>query len=607
MVARNYRKQVNDAMTKQAQSLERSSSGLAFSKLSDNVASGSRAMYIQEQRYAATQQLNNVKDLMAEQKSIDSNLNSIHSILKTIQERMLKGMSEDWGESSRKVIAQEIGEKMEQLLQFANAQYAGHTLFGGTNNSVNPFTVNERTGKLQYNGIDVDQIFKSAKDGKYYYYPGNEDPDHPGNYEYTITGSKNGAGTIGGTDFDEITIYGDGDSFHLEGGANALWYAEIDGNKYYKINGRFIDENGKEFKPNAAQTGFDQVVIDGVTYVKDTDPNGKGYYYEAGVDPSNPRSIVGKVFQSDDGLSFTEMEVGLIDGTDEHLPEFEVKGIKVGGTVKVFTYPTNDDMTMEPREFKLRDGGGYDQIFVEGNYFVKCGTDENGMLLYKSLDPTEDTMLTSADGLKFTVLKADPNSGLVEGDEFVFTEPQKVVGERREVPNSGNTYADIGLGLRMVNSNADPRTAYQTNFSGLSFMGFAGLSWDGTTFPDPLIGEKSGLEIPGNIYDLLAKVKDALYPDFNKNALDDYYTQLVNLTDEVGMVRTDLGNRMQYLELTETRLDEDIYNMTTLETDLISSDPAEEAIKMKEVEYVWLALMQLGSKVLPASLLDFMS
>ena len=64
---------------------------------------------------------------------------------------------------------------------------------------------------------------------------------------------------------------------------------------------------------------------------------------------------------------------------------------------------------------------------------------------------------------------------------------------------------------------------------------------------------------------------------------------------------------MQYLELTETRLTDDITNMTALETDLISSDPAQEAIKMKECEYVWLAVMQLGSKVLPASLLDFMS
>ena len=51
----------------------------------------------------------------------------------------------------------------------------------------------------------------------------------------------------------------------------------------------------------------------------------------------------------------------------------------------------------------------------------------------------------------------------------------------------------------------------------------------------------------------------------------------------------------------------DIENMTGLETDLISSDPAEEAMKMKDCEYSWLAILQLGSKVLPSSLLDFMN
>ena len=93
----------------------------------------------------------------------------------------------------------------------------------------------------------------------------------------------------------------------------------------------------------------------------------------------------------------------------------------------------------------------------------------------------------------------------------------------------------------------------------------------------------------------------------DKAALDDMFTKLVELTDNVGLTRTDLGNRMQYLEQTQSRLEDDITDMTTLETDLISSNPAEEAIKMKECEYVWLAVMQLGSKVLPASLLDFMS
>ena len=599
MISRNYKRQINSSMTKQSDALDRSESGLAFRKLSDNVSAGSRAMHIQEQRYAATQQLNNVKDLLAEQKSIDSNLSSIHSILQKVQERVLTGMSEDWGATSRDVIAQEIAQKREQLLQFANAQYAGHTLFGGTNNSVPPFTVNEHTGKLQFNGIDVDQIFKSAVDGKYYYYPGVEDPKHAGSYKYNFSLS----GTLNGP----LAAYGDGITFHLDDGvASGTFYTEIDGTRYYSDgNGLFTNSNGDAFKTNG--TGFDQVVIDGVTYVKNGD-----YYYEEGVDPvNNPEGIVGKVFKSADGLTFTEMETELVypDDPDYHIPTVNIKGELAGGTVKSFTYP--DDLTEEPLEFKLSSNGkGFDQVVIGGKNFVKSGTDASGNLIYTSTDPKDKSVYISSDGLSFDQQK-DPtgNDTSANNVNFTFTVPQKELGEPKVVPNSGHTYADIGLGLKINNSfEADPRTAYQVSFSGLDIMGCAGISYDWPpTHPGTIYGDKNNTAVSGNLYDLLGQIENALSPNFDKNALDDLFTQLVNLTDEVGMVRTDLGNRMEYLELTETRLDEDIFNMTTLETDLVSSDPAEEAIKMKECEYVWLALMQLGSKVLPASLLDFIS
>ena len=209
------------------------------------------------------------------------------------------------------------------------------------------------------------------------------------------------------------------------------------------------------------------------------------------------------------------------------------------------------------------------------------------------MDPTggSPTEYTTTDGLTFD-----------DGAGNTLTLPAaKAVTKATVVPNSGDTYADIGLGLKISNDqDADPRTAFQISFSGLSCMGFAGKDKVETVFGD------KGTEVSGNIYDLLTQIENALVP-LDKNTLDDCLTQLVTLTDQVGMVRTDLGNRMQYLELTETRLTDDITNMTALETDLISSDPAEEAIKLKECEYVWLAVMQLGSKILPASLLDFMS
>ena len=72
------------------------------------------------------------------------------------------------------------------------------------------------------------------------------------------------------------------------------------------------------------------------------------------------------------------------------------------------------------------------------------------------------------------------------------------------------------------------------------------------------------------------------------------------------MSRTDLGTRMNFLERVQTRLKADIDNMSEMESKLVSSDPAEEAIKMKECEYVWMAVLQLGSQILPSSLLDYM-
>ena len=449
MVSRNYRRQINNSLAKQNATLERSESGLRFSKLSDDVAAGSRAMHIQEERYQTNQQLENVKDLLAEQKSIDSNLSSMHSILQTVQERVLTGMSEDWGSTAREVIAKEIGEKKEQLLQFANAQFGGHTLFGGTNNSTPPFTVSGE-GKLQFNGIDVDSIYKSTSDGKYYY-------DAP------VT---NDAGTAAQYTINGMNVYS----------ADEL---------------SFTDENGNVL-------------------------------FERDVDGKYTKFTIGTTTFADDGT----------------------------GTFKDIT-----------------------------------GTDTT-------------TYTPDADGLVFT--EAGGGTVTLPAEVKVNTEP-------KVVPNSGDTFADIGLGLKIANDQrADPRTAYQVSFSGLTIMGNAGTVANPGDTVNPIIGAK-GTEVAGNLYDLLGQIQNALTPELDKNALDDMFTQLVNLTDQVGMVRTDLGNRMEYLQLTQTRLEDDITNMTALETDLISSDPAEEAMKMKECEYVWLALMQLGSKVLPASLLDFMS
>lgn len=340
-ISRNYLRTLNNALSKRAESFERGSTGLKFATLSENVSDGTRAMHVQEQRYQANQHLDNVNNLLYEMNSVDSNMGSIHSILQNAQEKVLKGMSDSMGQDGRDVLAKEISKLKEEILQFANAQYGGKYLFSGTNNSTAPFTVDEESGKLMYNGVEVEKIQYDKDNGEYFY----------------------------------------------------------------------MDENDQ----------------------------------------------------------------------------------------------------------------------------------------------------------KVSIPKNDP------------------------------IYADIGLGYRYdSNMNADPRTAMEVSVSGLELLGFGTAT-----------GEK-GTEVSGNVYDLLTQIENSLTAEGSGEAMDDQYDQLVKLTDQVGICRTDLGTRVNFLERNAERLENDIYNLTEQESGLISSNPADEAIKLKECEYVWMAVLQLGSQVLPSSLLDFM-
>ena len=80
-ISRNYKRQLNTVMTKRASTMEKGQSGLAFNRLSDNVAAGVRAMKVQEERLTSERQLNTIENFREEFKTIDTNLDSIDSIL----------------------------------------------------------------------------------------------------------------------------------------------------------------------------------------------------------------------------------------------------------------------------------------------------------------------------------------------------------------------------------------------------------------------------------------------------------------------------------------------------------------------------------------------
>ena len=178
-ISRNYMTSLNNTLSKRADILARSESGLRFDQLSEDVAAGARAMATQESRYAATQQLNTAEALVKELDSAWKTLGSADSIIQDVLEEM-KSAAGVRTEEKLDAIKEKISAMKAQYLQTMNTQYGGKYLFGGTNNATMPFTEGE-DGRLQFNGVTVANIYKY--DDKYYYVEDGNLPD----FDYTVT------------------------------------------------------------------------------------------------------------------------------------------------------------------------------------------------------------------------------------------------------------------------------------------------------------------------------------------------------------------------------------------------------------------------------------
>jgi hypothetical protein len=78
------------------------------------------------------------------------------------------------------------------------------------------------------------------------------------------------------------------------------------------------------------------------------------------------------------------------------------------------------------------------------------------------------------------------------------------------------------------------------------------------------------------------------------------------MNDKMRMARTDADTRANSLGNVANRLKADIAGMEELEDSLITVPATDGAISMKENEFSWMAILALGSQVLPSSLLDYL-
>lgn len=169
-------------------------------------------------------------------------------------------------------------------------------------------------------------------------------------------------------------------------------------------------------------------------------------------------------------------------------------------------------------------------------------------------------------------------------------------GKTKDVPMDDDLYADIGLGLTFkkgsdgkVTTDVVSDTAMKVSYSGLEVLGFGK---GGTT------GSYS------NIYNLLTDISKSLRAS-DMTKLGELDAELTNTSQSFSKFVTDVGTKTSYLddlqESTEAKLD----SYQSQVSNLMGIDDAEEATNQTLNDYVLKAVLSMGSKILPLSLMDY--
>lgn len=208
--------------------------------------------------------------------------------------------------------------------------------------------------------------------------------------------------------------------------------------------------------------------------------------------------------------------------------------------------------------------------------------DANGKLLYW---PVAD-----AGGNLYTDPTTVPAAGGVFKCKY---EQEQVIKDYEDMEYTSQNYLDIGIG-HTFKQNADgtssinPETVHQFTYSGVEVFG---------------AGRTDGMA--NNVYTFLGEIVDSM----NNNDMDRLGEQLNHIKDvreNLLTSITEIGVRTNFLDSMEDIHKNDLLNFQTRQKDVEAVDLPQEAMNNKNHEMAWMVTLQMGSKVLPSSLFDFL-
>ena len=223
---------------------------------------------------------------------------------------------------------------------------------------------------------------------------------------------------------------------------------------------------------------------------------------------------------------------------------------------------------------------------------VNAKSDTNGpserTILAKELDYLGESIvqLMNVQGVDRPVFAGiDGKTPIVLGDGTVLIHDENV----DTLVSSGVTgqYIDIGLGLQFNEGAVKESSVVRSDTSPLEILGY---------------GMDSGT--PNNLIRVFQELSKGLKNN-DLSGFESLSKKVSSAHDRLLVSLTDLGARNAYLDNTKNRMEIDQLQLTEMQSKLEAVDIESELILNKSLELTWQVSLQLGSKVLPMSIFDF--
>lgn len=185
MMTASYNRNLQTNLSNLSASNMKLTSKRQFNHVSEDPARAAKAFSVRTQIARNEQYSSVVENASSELKTTSDNVMNLTSILETVIEKSSR-VGGTMDQTAMNSIAEELKGLKEEVLALMNVQYGDKYLFGGTNVSGAPFTVDD-SGALLYNGKAVDK-----------YDPDNPDTHFPSNKDVYLDVGYGSTGLNGG-------------------------------------------------------------------------------------------------------------------------------------------------------------------------------------------------------------------------------------------------------------------------------------------------------------------------------------------------------------------------------------------------------------------------